>query len=136
MAPKALSIPKKNIERARAMRKQPTTSEGLLWSILRSHQVCGLKFGRQHPIGHYIVDNACIEHRLVVEIDGGYHDQIIEDDLCRQKYLEENGWKVLRFSSDDVEDDGEQVARAIANLLGLKFSFSRRSHRGSGMKTD
>ena len=75
-------------ERARSLRKRQTVSEGLLWSLLRAKQLCGLKFRRQHPIEPWIVDFACRERMLVVEIDGGYHDNVVENDLKRQEHLE------------------------------------------------
>ena len=100
--------------RARSLRKAQTTSEGLLWAVLRAKQLCGLKFRRQYPIEPWIVDFACLEQRLVVEIDGSYHNDIVEDDLDRQKRLEALGWNVIRFPDKDVEEDAEAVARAIA----------------------
>ncbi len=121
-------------ERARSLRKTQTTSEGLLWSILRAKQLCGLKFRRQHPIGPWIVDFACHEKMLVVEIDGGYHDDIVNVDLRRQRYLEALGWKVVRFTDKDVEDDAEAVARAIAAGLMLPYEFQRRKSTGSGQR--
>ena len=74
-------------ERARSLRKTQTVSEGLLWSVLRGRQLCGLKFRRQHPIEPWIVDFACPEKMLVVEIDGGYHDDVVETDLKRQAQI-------------------------------------------------
>jgi len=123
----------KNFRRAR--RRNPTRSEGLLWSILRGKQLCGLKFRREHPIDCWIVDFACITQKLVVEIDGGYHDENIEHDLQRQKQLKKLGWKVLRFPDEKVEQDAEAVGRAIAKELGLEYSFKGRAKTGSGMKS-
>ena len=122
-------------ERARSLRKTQTVSEGLLWSVLRARQLCGLKFRRQHPIEPWIVDFACPEQMLVVEIDGGYHDNVVENDLKRQEHLESMGWKVIRFSDKDVEEDAEAVARAIARELNLEYEFSPRKATGSGMSS-
>ena len=124
----------KRISIARERRKQCTTSEGLLWSILRARQLCGLKFRHEHPIGSFIVDFACAAKMLVVEIDGGYHDKIGEQDVVREKKLRELGWDVLRFSDENVEHDAEAVGRAIAKHLGLEHSFEKRNSGGSGMK--
>ena len=77
--------------RARSLRTSQTTSEGLLWSVLRAKQLCRLKFRRQHPIESWIVDFACPQKMLVVEVDGGYHDNVVDDDLKRQKHLEALG---------------------------------------------
>jgi very-short-patch-repair endonuclease len=120
-------------ERSRSLRETQTASEGLLWSVLRARQVCGLKFRRQHPIEPWIVDFACPQQMLVVEIDGGYHDYVVENDLKRQRHLESMGWKVLRFSDKDVEEDAKAVARAIARELNLEYEFSPRRATGSGM---
>jgi very-short-patch-repair endonuclease len=73
--------------RARSLRETKNTSEKLLWSILRGKQVCGLRFRCQHPIGTFSADFACVTKRLVVEIDGGYHDLIGEADLQREEFL-------------------------------------------------
>jgi leucyl-tRNA synthetase len=70
---------------------------------------------------------------LVVEADGGYHDNVVEADLKRQKHLESMGWKVLRFGDKDVEEDAEAVARAIARKLKLEYELSPRRATGSGM---
>ena len=121
-------------ERARSLRKTQTASEGLLWSVLRARQLCGLKFRRQHPIEPWIVDFACPEKMLVVEIDGGYHDDIVENDLKRQEQLVAMGWQVIRFTDKDVEEDADAVARAIARELDLEYEFSPRKATGSGMR--
>ena len=71
---------------------------------------------------------------LVVEIDGNYHDNVVEDDLKRQKKLEDLGWKVIRFTDKEVEEDSEAVARAIARELNLPYEFRPRKATGSGMK--
>jgi very-short-patch-repair endonuclease len=107
----------------------------LLWSVLRAKQLCGLKFRRQHPIEPWIADFACLEKMLVVEIDGGYHDNVVEDDVKRQRHLEALGWKVIRFTDKEVEEDIEAVARAITRELNLPYEFKRRTASGSGMKS-
>jgi len=127
-------MPQKTV-RAKQLRKTQTKSEGLLWSILRARQLCGLKFRRQHPIGPFIADFACIAKRLVVEIDGGYHDLIGESDLSRQALLKQEGWDVLRFTDEDVEQDSEAVAQAIATYLGLQYELKQRMGTGSGMES-
>ena len=81
------------------------------------------------------MDFACPQQMLVVEIDGGYHDDVVENDLKRQKHLESMGWKVIRFRDKDVEEDAEAVARAIARELNLEYEFSPRKATGSGMSS-
>jgi very-short-patch-repair endonuclease len=72
---------------------------------------------------------------LVVEIDGGYHDNVVENDLKRQEHPGSMGWKVIRFSDKDVEEDAEAVARAIARELNVEYEFSARKATGSGMRS-
>ncbi|MHB0960801.1 MAG: endonuclease domain-containing protein [Pirellulaceae bacterium] len=113
--------------RARDLRKRQTNAESLLWSVLRGRRLCGLKFRRQFPIEPFIADFACVEERLIVEIDGGYHDYNYADDRSRQQRLEQSGWKVLRFSNEDVLADVEAVAIAIARHLNREPTFHRNS---------
>ncbi len=124
----------RRIFNARENRKRSTTSEGLLWSVLRANQLCNLKFRREHPIGNFIADFACEAKKLVVEIDGGYHDQIGEQDIEREGRLRALGWDVIRFTDEEVEQDAEAVAHAIAKHLQLEYSFNKRNGGGSGMK--
>ena len=119
---------------ARERRKQATVSEGLLWSVLRARQLSNLKFRREHPIGVWMVDFACEEKMLIVEIDGGYHDHVQNHDMEREQSLRALGWDVIRFTDKDVEHDAEAVAQAIANHLGIEIFFTRRSSDGSGTK--
>jgi leucyl-tRNA synthetase len=83
----------------------------------------------------WIVDFACPEQMLVVEIDGGYHHNVVEQDLKRREHLESLGWRVIGFRDQDVETDAEAVARAIAGELNRKYGFSPRKATGSGMKS-
>ncbi|WP_153557440.1 endonuclease domain-containing protein [Roseimaritima sediminicola] len=121
-------------ERARRLRERATKSENLLWGVLRARQLCGLKFRRQHDIGPFYVDFACVSKMLVVEIDGGYHDAIGQADLDREAFLREAGWDVIRFHDRDVERDAESVARGIARHLGLEYRFAKRAQTGSGIR--
>ena len=94
-------------ERAKELRESQTEAEGLLWNLLRSSRLCELKFRRQHPIGTFFADFACQSHRVVIELDGEYHDHIQENDLGRERVLESQGWKVIRFTNGDVLKDTE-----------------------------
>jgi leucyl-tRNA synthetase len=122
-------------DRARSLRRTETKTEKLLWSVLRGKQVCGLKFRRQHSIGQCYVDFACVSQKLVVEIDGGYHDEVGEADLRREAIIRQEGWDIIRFSDRDVEDDPEAVAIGIAKHLGLKYEYRKRAATGSGMES-
>ncbi len=103
----------------RQLRVAATKSEQLFWSVLRKRNR-GVKFRRQHTLGPYIVDFVCLSEKLVVEIDGLYHDYTIEEDIERQKYIESLGYVVLRFANEDVLNDLEAVERGIANRLSQK----------------
>jgi very-short-patch-repair endonuclease len=84
---------------ARKLRKEQTEAERRLWWHLRNRQLEGWKFRRQFPIGHYIVDFACIDARLIVELDGGQDSEQGHYDEQRTKELEKAGFAVLRFWS-------------------------------------
>jgi very-short-patch-repair endonuclease len=118
---------------ARKLRRNQTKSEALLWSVLRAKQLCGLKFRRQHPIGPFFADFACVERMLVVEIDGDCHDYTGEYDLAREEILKRGGWNVIRFSAEEVEGSVEDVGLAIAKVLELTYDFVPRCRTGSGL---
>ena len=103
----------------RELRERSTEAESLMWYMLRARRLAGLKFRRQYSIGPFIVDFACVEKRTVVELDGDYHDHIYEKDLERQRWLERNGWRIIRFSNTEVLEDVEAVAIAIKRHLSL-----------------
>ena len=107
-----------------------------MWGLLQSKQLCGLKFRRQHPIGPFFADFACESHRVVVELDGEYHDHVQENDLRLERIPESQGWKVIRFANDDVLKDAEAVARSIAKHLGLPYTFHKRTSKRSGMMSE
>ena len=94
-----------------------------------------MKFRREHPVDPFIDDFACVSQKLVVEVDGGYHDETVEADRLRQALLEQQGWRVIRFTDREVEEDAEAVARAIAKHIGVAYEFSARVRDGSGQKS-
>jgi very-short-patch-repair endonuclease len=98
---------------ARDFRKNPTSSEALLWQVLRGKQLTRIKFRRQQPIGPFVVDFYAPSVRLVIEIDGAVHQQQQEADQARQRVLESLDLKVLRFSASQVESDIDSVLSAI-----------------------
>jgi adenine-specific DNA-methyltransferase len=91
-----------SLPRARGLRKHATDAERALWQRLRNRQLGGRKFRRQHPIGPYIVDFACIETHLIVELDGGQHLDHAAADAQRTAYLNSEGYRVLRYWNDEV----------------------------------
>jgi adenine-specific DNA-methyltransferase len=117
----------KATSQARELRIRQTEAESLLWCVLRGRRLGGIKFRRQYPIEPFIADFACVEKRVVVEIDGGYHDEVYEQDQARQQKIEQAGWTVLRFSNEDVLADVEAVAIAIAKQIGVEPTF--RGHK-------
>jgi very-short-patch-repair endonuclease len=123
-------------QRAKSLRAKQTEAEGLLWAVLRRKQLSDMKFRRQHPIGPYLADFACVAQRLVVELDGEYHDATQKSDLRRQQFIESQGWKVVRFSNEEVLRDVEPVLIAIASYAGIAFSFRKRTEKRSGMKSE
>ena len=97
------------IDFARKLRKNSTIAERKLWHRLRSRNFLGLKFRRQEPIGNYIVDFACYEKKLIIELDGGQHNEFSKKDIPRTKALEKEGYIVLRFWNNDVINNIEGV---------------------------
>ena len=102
---------------ARALRHGMTESERKLWSGLRSEQL-GVKFRRQHPLGNYIADFACLDPKLIVELDGSQHLAQQDYDARRDTFLRAQGFEVLRFGSNDPFVNFEGVLQAIVNRLG------------------
>jgi len=100
---------------ARALRKNMTLSEVLLWNELKQKRMLGYDFDRQRPIGNYIVDFYCKDLMLAIEIDGISHDfeDVIENDEIRQKRLENMGVHFLRFDDREVRKDMANVLRTI-----------------------
>lgn len=89
---------------AKILRKQSTPMEIKIWNRLRSRRFMGLKFRRQCPLGLYIVDFVCIEKMLIIEIDGGQHNEEKqhEYDKRRTKFLNDLGYTVLRFWNNEI----------------------------------
>jgi len=106
---------------AQTNKQFPTDAEKLLWEHIRAKQL-SVKFNRQHIIGDYIVDFVCIEKKLVIEIDGGYHSEYeqIEKDEFRTQQLRDWGFSVIRFKNEDVLRDISGVLNKIKNNLNNK----------------
>ena len=102
---------------ARALRKNPTDAEWRLWTCLRHKQVDGFRFRRQAPIGPYVVDFVCFSARLVVEVDGGQPALRSDQDAGRTRWLENEGFRVVRFWNSEVLGNTEGVAEAIRRAL-------------------
>jgi very-short-patch-repair endonuclease len=106
----------------RRLRRNMTEAERKLRRVLRGRQMKGLKFRRQHPYGNYILDFVCLEEKIVVEVDGGQHQELITEDGVRTKTLENAGFHVLRFWNHEVlqklEAVAEQILRAVSRKEG------------------
>ncbi|WP_294099475.1 DUF559 domain-containing protein [Sphingomonas sp.] len=103
------------VSTARKLRRGMSLPEVLLWQRLRGAQT-GLKFRRQHPVGPYVADFYCVSARLVVEVDGEVHAGRTEKDRERDRFLQENGYEVLRVNAADVLKNVDAAAEAIASL--------------------
>jgi very-short-patch-repair endonuclease len=107
-----------NRVRARAMRAEPTDAEKKLWRHLRSRlAVDGTHFRRQVRLGPYIVDFACHQAGLIIEVDGGQHAEAVNTDLERTKFLEAQGYRVLRFWNNDVLRNIDGVLEVIRSAV-------------------
>ena len=104
---------------ARKLRNNMTEQEKKLWYYLRKRFINNCSFRRQYPIGNYIVDFICRKKNLIVEIDGGQHndEDIKMYDTERTNYLETKGYKVLRFWNNDVDNNLEGVLNEIMKNL-------------------
>ena len=120
--------------RARTLRREMTEAEKRLWQILRSRQTEGYRFRRQVPIGGFIADFVCHAARLIVEIDGGQHDPSSEAEASRTRFLEAEGYRVLRFWNNEVLGNREGVHAAIADALHHATPTPTLPHRGGGLK--
>jgi very-short-patch-repair endonuclease len=98
-----------------------TDAEVKLWLRLNNRQLGGHKFRKQVPIAPYIVDFACLELKLIVEADGGQHDENRAKDEKRTAYLEAKGYRVLRFGNTDVLRNIDGVVEVIARTIGMEI---------------
>ena len=105
-------------EHSKRMRSQPTEAESTLWEQLRGKKT-GFKFRRQHIIGDFIVDFLCLEKHLIIEVDGGYHNdpQVAENDKLRSEILELQGYTILRFTNEQVLFETEKTLSTINYTL-------------------
>lgn len=103
--------------RARALRRNMTDAERLLWTSLRDRQLGGWKFRRQHPIEPFVVDFVCVERKLIIEVDGGQHAKRVQEDMKRSDCLRNKGYKVLRFWNNQVLQETDAVLDTILAAL-------------------
>uniref|UniRef100_A0A7C2WR41 DUF559 domain-containing protein n=1 Tax=Thermorudis sp. TaxID=1969470 RepID=A0A7C2WR41_9BACT len=104
----------------RQMRREPTAAERRLWAVLRGRRLDGWKFRRQHPVGPYVVDFACLEAGLVVELDGAIHQAQADYDAARDAYLAACGFAVLRLPNEVVLERLPEALEAIRGQLARR----------------
>ncbi|WP_318378798.1 endonuclease domain-containing protein [Enterobacter sp.] len=105
-------------EHARVLRKNMTPHERRLWYLLRDRRFAHYKFRRQQPLGYYVVDFACWRARLIIELDGGQHDEQAAYDEKRTAWLAQHGWRVLRFWNNELENEEGVLMTILAALEG------------------
>jgi very-short-patch-repair endonuclease len=105
--------------RAKTLRRNATDAEKKLWHALRDGQLLGIKFRRQHPIDEYIVDFAAPALKLIIELDGGQHNEAPNQacDAARTAALQNAGWRVVRFWNNEVHENIEGVLQVISHAL-------------------
>ncbi|MCE9523611.1 MAG: DUF559 domain-containing protein [Alphaproteobacteria bacterium] len=106
----------------RQLRKTMSKAEAVLWMQLRGSRVKGMRFRRQHPIGPFIADFACVKARLVIEVDGDTHasEEAQAYDARRRRYLMRCGWRELRFSNEAVLRDLDFVVGEVGREVGFE----------------
>lgn len=109
------------LARARELRANMSPPERALSHILRAHRLQEIKFARQVEAGPYFIDFAARRERLAIELDGDSHAGSVQSDAIRTRWLEGEGWRVIRFPNGDVMGNPEGVATAILGALGKTF---------------
>ena len=112
-------------QKARELRNNMTKQEQKIWSFLKNRKFYGYRFLRQYPIGNYIVDFICRSKKIIIEIDGGQHNepQNIEYDTTRTNFLEAKGYKVIRFWTNDIDKNLDGVYKVLIKEFEIKKNF-------------
>ena len=118
--------------KARHLRRRATDAEKKLWELLRSRQLAECKFRRQVSLGRFIVDLVCFEKRLVLELDGGHHQDQPAYDEQRSTWLESQGFRVLRFWNHQVLTEPAAVQEAMLLAVGVIPLTPPLSRQGRG----
>lgn len=121
------------LHHAKEMRKEPTLEEALLWDSLRNSKL-EAKFRRQHLIGKYIVDFVCLEKKLVIEVDGEYHNNKEQIELDQERTLEleqKHFFKVIRFTNEEVKFEISKVLSTIKQVLSSRNTITQSNQETS-----
>ena len=121
-----------NTALAKKLRKNLTDAERRLWQQLKRRKIAAVKFRRQQPLGPFVVDFVCFERRVIVEVDGGQHAERVANDEQRTRWLEAQGYRVLRFWNNDVIANTAAVAQAILDAVDNKSDPPPRSSPARG----
>jgi very-short-patch-repair endonuclease len=107
---------------AKKLRENPTQAEEVMWLSLRNNQLDGCKFRRQHPLLNYVADFYCHQLKLVIEIDGEYHQTLEQKKLDKERTanIEFQGLHVIRFTNDEVLTDMDSVLRKIKEFIKIE----------------
>ncbi len=105
-----------SIKTARTLRTKLTDAENRLWYLLRDRRFQNYRFRRQHPVGRFVADFACTKYHLIVEADGGQHAGS-QSDVDRTAWLEERGWRVVRFWNNDILENTDGVMLMLLDIL-------------------
>ena len=117
-------IKEETTSNARSLRSNMTDAERILWHAIRGRPLHNYRFRRQHPIGPYIADFACLDKKCVLELDDGQHQNQVTHDEYRTLFLQGQGWQVLRFWNHDVLNNLEGVLlTVVATLAALPQPF-------------
>jgi very-short-patch-repair endonuclease len=116
----------RDINRSRELRREAPPAERRLWALISSGKLDGHRFTRQFQIGPYFCDLVCRSAKLVVEVDGYSHDLQQDYDRARDAFLRNQGYRLLRFTNDDVMQNLEGVVASISFALGPSPGPSRK----------
>lgn len=110
-----------------------TDAERILWQLLRAGRLAGFKFKRQQPLGRYIVDFVCFEAKLIIELDGGQHQDAVVQDVVRDAWLKAQGFSVLRFWNNEfLQNRAGCLESILAELDAATLSLNPSPLKGEG----
>ncbi len=114
-------IPQRSLDFSRKLRTNQTPWEWKLWKRLRADRFYGLKFKRQESIGDYIVDFYCHTKKLIIEVDGGHHNEEVKSrsDKYRDEFFKHQGYILFRFWNNEIDDNLDGVLETIKETAGV-----------------